>query len=208
MRLILPSILLAACTGGQSGTEPPTQPGRCDVDHTEAIANYEAIPDGIDYAPRELLEAIGDAEWSGMASYFDGASSEVALSFAPSAVEIVRYRYVVLDPEAEPLSCVDHYRVIAAATLTAGDRISASGDVAFEDGALGTRERAYVRGAIPEAQVTGSMAPPSEPGTYELALVGFVEGDVLDAQTYWNNTEAGEPGGTRQVVGAELDLTR
>ena len=41
-----------------------------------------------------------------------------------------------------------------------------------------------------------------------IEVVGWLETGVLDAQTYWNNTEPGEPGGTRQVVGAELDLTR
>lgn len=208
MRTVLASLLLSACTGGQSGTEPPIEPGRCEVDHTEAAANFDLIPDGLDHAPRALIDTLGTTGWSGTASYFDGGTSDVSIAFAVNSVEVVRYRYVVLDPAAAPLSCVDHYRLFADATLTADDRISATGEVTIEDGARGTPERAYVRGAIPESQVSGSMVPPSEPGTYELAVVGWVETGVLDAQTYWNNTEPGEPGGTRQVVGAELHLTR
>lgn len=207
MRTVFAS-LLVACTGGQSGTEPPIEPGRCEIDHTEAVANFDVIPDGLDYAPRALIDNLGTTAWNGTASYFSGDTSDVSIAFAVNSVEFVRYRYVVLDPTATPLSCVDHYRIVADAALTADDRISATGDVTIEDGGHGTPERAYVRGAIPEAQVSGTMVPPSEPGTYELAIVGWVETGVLDGQTYWNNTEPGEPGATRQVVGAELDLTR
>lgn len=203
-------LTLVGCAGGQSGAEPPREPGRCELDHLEPVADLATVPSGLDHSPSDVLAVIGSA-WTGTARYSDGGTGPLTQRFDPmsATADVVRQRYVVLIPEAaDPSSCKDYLRITLDASVEAEDRIHATTEVTVEDGGFGTFDSLYFRGAVPAADVTGTMLPPTAPGTYELTLVGHASATMLDGQAYWHDTtSAGGSGTTSQVIGADYSLS-